>query len=64
MPTGGVSALVTDESAAGTANSQQGQQGEHGQKLLVIYVALMLALLLSALDQTIVSTASWPGRRA
>jgi EmrB/QacA subfamily drug resistance transporter len=30
---------------------------EHGQKLLVIYGALMLALLLSALDQTIVSTA-------
>ena len=54
---------MTDESAASTANSQQGQQGqpeqqgEHGQKLLVIYAALMLALLLSALDQTIVSTA-------
>jgi EmrB/QacA subfamily drug resistance transporter len=31
--------------------------GEHGQRLLVIYGALMLALLLSALDQTIVSTA-------
>jgi EmrB/QacA subfamily drug resistance transporter len=30
---------------------------ERGQKLLVIYGALMLALLLSALDQTIVSTA-------
>src|ERR1700744_6152182 len=30
---------------------------EHGQKLLVIYGALMLALLLAALDQTIVSTA-------
>jgi EmrB/QacA subfamily drug resistance transporter len=29
----------------------------HGRKLLVIYGALMLALLLSALDQTIVSTA-------
>jgi EmrB/QacA subfamily drug resistance transporter len=30
---------------------------EHGQRLLVIYVALMLAMLLAALDQTIVSTA-------
>ena len=30
---------------------------EHGQKLLVIYGALMLAMLLAALDQTIVSTA-------
>ena len=29
----------------------------HGRKLLVIYVALMLAMLLAALDQTIVSTA-------
>jgi EmrB/QacA subfamily drug resistance transporter len=30
---------------------------EHGRKLLVIYVALMLAMLLAALDQTIVATA-------
>jgi EmrB/QacA subfamily drug resistance transporter len=30
---------------------------ERGRRLLVIYIALMLALLLSALDQTIVSTA-------
>ena len=30
---------------------------EHGQRLLVIYGALMLAMLLAALDQTIVSTA-------
>ena len=30
---------------------------EHGQRLLVIYIALMLAMLLAALDQTIVSTA-------
>jgi EmrB/QacA subfamily drug resistance transporter len=30
---------------------------EHGQRLLVIYSALMLAMLLAALDQTIVSTA-------
>ena len=29
----------------------------HGRKLLVIYIALMLALLLASLDQTIVSTA-------
>lgn len=30
---------------------------ERGQKLIVIYGALMLAMLLAALDQTIVSTA-------
>ncbi len=30
---------------------------EHGRRLLVIYIALMLALLLSSLDQTIVATA-------
>ncbi len=30
---------------------------EHGQRLIVIYGALMLAMLLAALDQTIVSTA-------
>jgi MFS family permease len=29
----------------------------HGRGLVVIYVALMLAILLAALDQTIVSTA-------
>ena len=33
------------------------QQGIHGRQLLVIYIALMLALLLASLDQTIVSTA-------
>jgi MFS family permease len=33
-----------------------GQQA-HGRRLLVIYLALMLAMLLAALDQTIVSTA-------
>jgi EmrB/QacA subfamily drug resistance transporter len=32
-------------------------QETHGRQLLVIYLALMLALLLAALDQTIVSTA-------
>ena len=30
---------------------------EHGQRLIVIYIALMLAMLLAALDQTIVATA-------
>jgi MFS family permease len=30
---------------------------EHGRRLLVIYLSLMLAMLLAALDQTIVSTA-------
>jgi EmrB/QacA subfamily drug resistance transporter len=34
-----------------------GAHEEHGRRLLVIYLALMLALLLGALDQTIVSTA-------
>ncbi len=40
-----------------TAEATQQSTEEHGQKLLVIYGALMLALLLAALDQTIVSTA-------
>jgi EmrB/QacA subfamily drug resistance transporter len=35
----------------------RGGREEHGRRLLVIYVALMLAMLLAALDQTIVSTA-------
>jgi EmrB/QacA subfamily drug resistance transporter len=39
-----------------TAPAQE-TAAEHGQKLLVIYGALMLAMLLAALDQTIVSTA-------
>jgi EmrB/QacA subfamily drug resistance transporter len=34
-----------------------GTQEAHGRQLLVIYLALMLALLLASLDQTIVSTA-------
>ncbi|HEX4288894.1 MAG TPA: MDR family MFS transporter [Trebonia sp.] len=42
--------------AGATASDGRGTE-EHGQKLLVIYGALMLALLLSSLDQTIVSTA-------
>jgi EmrB/QacA subfamily drug resistance transporter len=32
-------------------------QAQHGRSLIVIYAALMLAILLAALDQTIVSTA-------
>jgi EmrB/QacA subfamily drug resistance transporter len=43
-------------SSSGSATDAPAQPA-HGQKLLVIYIALMLALLLSALDQTIVSTA-------
>ena len=39
--------------AAGTAPAP----AAHGQRLMVIYGALMLAMLLAALDQTIVSTA-------
>ena len=40
--------------------SQRAEQGPpevHGRQLLVIYLLLMLAMLLAALDQTIVSTA-------
>jgi len=40
-----------------TQSQDTGTQEAHGRRLLVIYLALMLALLLSALDQTIVSTA-------
>jgi EmrB/QacA subfamily drug resistance transporter len=51
----------TQPAAAGStpaaAVGEQPAAEAHGQKLLVIYGALMLALLLSALDQTIVSTA-------
>ncbi len=45
---------------AGRARGPAGaapEVAEHGQRLLVIYGALMLAMLLAALDQTIVSTA-------
>ncbi len=45
-------APATRAQAGGQASAEQ-----RGQKLAVIYGALMLALLLSALDQTIVSTA-------
>jgi MFS family permease len=41
----------------GPATADAGVQEAHGQRLLVIYLALMLAMLLAALDQTIVSTA-------
>jgi EmrB/QacA subfamily drug resistance transporter len=47
----------TPAQAAGGAAAEHPDNAAHGQKLLVIYIALMLALLLSALDQTIVSTA-------
>jgi EmrB/QacA subfamily drug resistance transporter len=43
-------------SSAGVS-SVTGTQEAHGRQLLVIYLALMLAMLLAALDQTIVSTA-------
>ncbi|HEY2578006.1 MAG TPA: MDR family MFS transporter, partial [Streptosporangiaceae bacterium] len=39
------------------AQSPVQDQTQHGRSLIVIYVALMLAILLAALDQTIVSTA-------
>ena len=43
-------------SATATADNPDAVE-EHGERLLVIYAALMLAMLLAALDQTIVSTA-------
>ncbi len=43
--------------AAAQAAPAPPSQEVHGRQLLVIYIALMLALLLSALDQTIVATA-------
>jgi EmrB/QacA subfamily drug resistance transporter len=49
---------ATQPAAQGTAGAgEQPATEARGQKLVVIYSALMLALLLSALDQTIVSTA-------
>ena len=45
-----------ESSVTATADTQPAV-AEHGQRLLVIYAALMLAMLLAALDQTIVSTA-------
>ena len=45
---------TTDAQAAGAPAAPTAQ---HGRNLAVIYVALMLAILLAALDQTIVSTA-------
>jgi len=43
--------------AAARSAGERPPAEERGHKLLVIYIALMLALLLSALDQTIVATA-------
>ena len=45
------------ESAVTATADNPDAVGEHGERLLVIYAALMLAMLLAALDQTIVSTA-------
>ncbi|HWG02522.1 MAG TPA: MFS transporter [Trebonia sp.] len=51
-------AAQTAQPAQATASPQAANgQEAHGRQLLVIYVALMLAMLLAALDQTIVSTA-------
>jgi len=47
--------MTTDAQRAPAA--QPGQDGRSGRGLLVIFAALMLAILLAALDQTIVSTA-------
>jgi hypothetical protein len=48
---------TSGESAVTATTDSPGEVEEHGQRLLVIYAALMLAMLLAALDQTIVSTA-------
>jgi EmrB/QacA subfamily drug resistance transporter len=45
-----------ESSVTATADNPDAVE-EHGERLLVIYAALMLAMLLAALDQTIVSTA-------
>ena len=63
MTTPGDSSVTPSRAAAtagttGTATAAGGAPDEaHGRRLLVIYIALMLALLLASLDQTIVSTA-------
>ena len=63
MTTPGDSSVTPPRAAAtagttGTATAAGGAPDEaHGRRLLVIYIALMLALLLASLDQTIVSTA-------
>jgi len=50
--------VATNEDALATPPSAHAAPGQaHGRQLLVIYLALMLAMLLAALDQTIVSTA-------
>jgi len=50
--------VATIGDASVTPPSAQTVPGQaHGRQLLVIYLALMLAMLLAALDQTIVSTA-------
>ncbi len=46
-----------DGRAAAPAAAAPGPTAQHGRSLLVIYSALMLAILLAALDQTIVATA-------
>jgi EmrB/QacA subfamily drug resistance transporter len=48
--------MTTARSPAAASSADEGQ-AQHGRSLIVIYVALMLAILLAALDQTIVSTA-------
>jgi EmrB/QacA subfamily drug resistance transporter len=63
VTTPGDSSVTPSRAAAtagttGTATAAGGAPDEaHGRRLLVIYIALMLALLLASLDQTIVSTA-------
>ena len=60
MTTPGEPSLPRVPAQAGRERGPAGAEpavAEHGQRLLVIYGALMLAMLLAALDQTIVSTA-------
>ena len=50
--------MPTNADALATPPSAHAAPGQaHGRQLLVIYLALMLAMLLAALDQAIVSTA-------
>jgi EmrB/QacA subfamily drug resistance transporter len=48
---------TTGDTSVTPPPSQEASGEAHGRQLLVIYLALMLAMLLAALDQTIVSTA-------
>src|SRR5579875_1301473 len=52
-----MTSMTASAPAPAAAPAPAEDQAQHGRSLIVIYVALMLAILLAALDQTIVSTA-------